>query len=543
MAKQLLEKQKEVEDARREAEEKMKKGAEEKAAREEAARVELEKKKAKEEKIQKRSWELKKLLAEQREMYETKLEKIVRRGIKGVNIGKKETAAAAQVQSSSEDEDEEAVLTPLVDKRKRRDSTENVENSPPAETPSKLGKKEDTSTPTSSKRKGRGRPTKAEAQANRMARGDDPWEGVPTGDKFVTESAFRKAVQKTLGSLYPETLQLMCKGAMNPPRRRTGAAKSEKTERALSERWAEHVGRTLGNEWGKNKLHSWLRKWGLKSYIAIPVAIVEKKDLEGLEARLIKRWCPVLNTSGWRDGRNRKVSKKRGRKGRRERKRERAVWFDKEKVLKFSSEGLTGVAKLTDTITAIKGKRRRDVVSSGGKIWAEDWGVIKRRFGESDLLIREEATKLKKAKVLFEEGGTIHFVRIRERKPSDPKLVQQLHQLLRCPWKRNKLGTLGLEELAVLFQNIKTFSRKSTRKTLKAIVDGVVKKKFNVSLRRRLVVGAKYDERIPRAEVRKKLVGKIKQGCSSETEARIRCQKLRLVWRKNQTVDDLLHSH
>ncbi|GBG90636.1 hypothetical protein CBR_g50982 [Chara braunii] len=216
MAKQLLEKQKEVKDAKREAEEKRKKEEEEKAAKEAAARVELEKKKVKEEKIQKRKWEIKTSLAEQREMYETKLEKIVRSGIKRVSIGKKETAVAAQTSSSSEDEDEEVVVTPLVDKRKRRDSTGDVENNPPTETPSKLGKKEDTSTPTSSKRKGRGRPTKTEAQPNRMARGEDPWEGVPMGEKFSTESAYKKAVRKTLGSFYPKTLQLMCKGAAIP---------------------------------------------------------------------------------------------------------------------------------------------------------------------------------------------------------------------------------------------------------------------------------------------------------------------------------------
>ncbi|GBG65141.1 hypothetical protein CBR_g49503 [Chara braunii] len=212
MAKHLLDKQKEAEEAKREAEEKRKREEEEKAAKEEATRVEMAKKKAKEEKEQKRKWELKKLLAEQREEYEAKLEKIVRRGIRGVTIRKKETAVAAQTPSCSEDEEDEVEGTPMPDKRKRRDSTGEVENSPPVVTPLKLGKKEELSTP-STKKKGRGRPTKAEAQAGRMARGEDPGEGVPMGEKFPSESAYRKAVRKALGSFYPETLQLMCKGA------------------------------------------------------------------------------------------------------------------------------------------------------------------------------------------------------------------------------------------------------------------------------------------------------------------------------------------
>ncbi|GBG84587.1 hypothetical protein CBR_g38870 [Chara braunii] len=258
---------------------------------------------------------------------------------------------------------------------------------------------------------------------------------------------------------------------------------------------------------------------------------------------MIKCWCPALNTSGWRDGRNRKTTKRKGRKGRRERKKKRAEFFDNEKVVKFATKIVTGAAKLTEVIVEIKGKSRREVISSGGRIWAEDWGVIKRRFGDSDLQVGELNVKLKRAKSYFEEGDLIRFLRVRERKPRDPKMKKQLHQLLKCPWKKKKLDELGLEELSVLFQNIKSFSRKATRKSLKTVLDGVVKRKFNVSFRRRVVVGAKYDERILMAEIRKTVVGKIVQGCRSETEARIRCQKLRLVWRKKQTVGDLLHNH
>ncbi|GBG86903.1 hypothetical protein CBR_g44359 [Chara braunii] len=158
MAKQLIDQQKVVEDAKGEAEEKLKKEAEEKAAKEEAARVEMAKKKAKEDKEQRRKWEIKKLLAEQREEYETKLEKIIRRGIKGVTIDKKKKSEDPQQQpsSSSESDEDEDEQTPLKDKKKRRDSTGDVANSPPVETPSKQGKHEELGTPSSMKKKGRG---------------------------------------------------------------------------------------------------------------------------------------------------------------------------------------------------------------------------------------------------------------------------------------------------------------------------------------------------------------------------------------------------
>ncbi|GBG88694.1 hypothetical protein CBR_g48223 [Chara braunii] len=220
MAKQLLEQQKEAEEAKREAEKKLKKEEEEKAAKEEEVRIAMAKKQAKEDKEKRRRWELKKLLAEQREEHKEKFEKIVglSRKLKGVSIETKKKDKVKEMPSSSSEQDDEDVeeATPLKDKRKRRDSTGAVENSPPVETPKKLGKKKEVETPVSQKRKGRGRPTKADSQAAQLARGVDPWEGVPIGEKYATEVGYRKAVRKTIASSYPETLKEMCKGASLP---------------------------------------------------------------------------------------------------------------------------------------------------------------------------------------------------------------------------------------------------------------------------------------------------------------------------------------
>ncbi|GBG78624.1 hypothetical protein CBR_g27850 [Chara braunii] len=223
MARQLLEQQKEAEEAKREAELKMKKDEEEKAAKEEATKLAMDKKLAKEAKEKRRRWETKKLLAEQAEEFEMKLEKIIgiNRKLKGLTIGaKKKGKASATPSGGSEegdvDEEEEEEATPLKDERKRRDSTGAVENSPPVETPKKQGKKEREETPASQKRKTRGRPTKAESQAAHVAKGEDPWEGVLMGEKYAIEAAYRKAVRKTISSFYPETLQAMCKGAGLP---------------------------------------------------------------------------------------------------------------------------------------------------------------------------------------------------------------------------------------------------------------------------------------------------------------------------------------
>ncbi|GBG81942.1 hypothetical protein CBR_g34125 [Chara braunii] len=140
--------------------------------------------------------------------------------MKGVTIGAKQKEKAIETPPSSDDDAEEdeaeEEATPLKGKRKRRDSTGAVENSPPVETSKKQGRKESVETPASQKRKGRGRPTKAEAQATRMAKGEDPWEGVPMGEKFATETAYRKAVRKAIGAFYSETLKAMCKGVGLP---------------------------------------------------------------------------------------------------------------------------------------------------------------------------------------------------------------------------------------------------------------------------------------------------------------------------------------
>ncbi|GBG69490.1 hypothetical protein CBR_g4183 [Chara braunii] len=222
MAKQLLDKQREAEEANQAAEAKARKEEEEKAAKEEETRIALEKKLAKEDKEKKRQWELKKILAKQAEEYELKLAKLVglSEKMKGITIGKKKKGKVIETPPSSDEEAEEdeteEEATPLKDKRKRQDSTGAVQNSPPVETPKKQGRKEGVEIPASQKRKGRGRPTKADAQTTRIAKGEDPWEGVPMGEKFATKAAYRKAVRKTIGSFYPETLKAMCKGAGLP---------------------------------------------------------------------------------------------------------------------------------------------------------------------------------------------------------------------------------------------------------------------------------------------------------------------------------------
>ncbi|GBG62298.1 hypothetical protein CBR_g29908 [Chara braunii] len=209
MTRQLLEQQREAEEVKREAEKMNKKEAEEREAREEEARVTLQKKLAKEEKEKKRSWELKKLLVEQREEYEAKLDKVVglSRKMKGVSIGskKKEKANVTPVMSSKDEEETEEEAMPLKDKRKRKNSTGEVENSPPVETPKKMGKNVEVETLTGQKRKGRGRPTKAEAQATRVMKGEDPWEGVPVGEKFATEAAYRRRSGKPSDLLSGDT--------------------------------------------------------------------------------------------------------------------------------------------------------------------------------------------------------------------------------------------------------------------------------------------------------------------------------------------------
>ncbi|GBG92709.1 hypothetical protein CBR_g56848, partial [Chara braunii] len=214
-------------------EEKKKKEDDEKATKEEEARVELARKKTKEDEDAERKWELKMLLAEQREEYEKKrekekieyekklekMERLVRKMDMNPEGKRKGKQRVVEVVSSGGEEAEASDLeTPLRDKRKRRDSTRAVENSPPVDTPLKVGRCEgpgdEQVTPAStSRRKGRGRPTKAEVEAKRILNGDDPWEGVPAGDKYKTEESYQKAISKALSTFYPETLKAMCRGA------------------------------------------------------------------------------------------------------------------------------------------------------------------------------------------------------------------------------------------------------------------------------------------------------------------------------------------
>ncbi|GBG86391.1 hypothetical protein CBR_g41387 [Chara braunii] len=222
-----------IENEKRLKEEKKKREDEQKAAKKEEARVEVARKKEKEDEDAKRKWELKMLLAEQREEcekkrqqekieYEKKLEKMERL-VRKIDLnpeGKRKGKQQVVEMRSSDDEEAEASdpETPLRDKRKRRDSTGAMENSPPVDTPLKVGRcegpEDEQVTPAStSRRKGRGRSTKAEVQAKRILNGNDPWEGVPACSKYKAEESYRKVVSKALSTFYPETLKAMCRGA------------------------------------------------------------------------------------------------------------------------------------------------------------------------------------------------------------------------------------------------------------------------------------------------------------------------------------------
>ncbi|GBG84936.1 hypothetical protein CBR_g39399 [Chara braunii] len=248
----------------------------------------------------------------------------------------------------------------------------------------------------------------------------------------------------------------------------------------------------------------------------------------------------MLNVNGWRDGKKRKKSR---RKGRQERGGRRKRCFEDERVVRFSAKEDVSSVKPTSIIERLKGKKHRELTSSGGKIWGEDWSVVRRRYGGSDLVAKGKTVKLRSAKICFEEGGVIQLSRIHERKPGDSAKKKLLHQMLRLPWARKKLKKLGIGELAELYSNIGSFSSKETRKTLKNIVDCEVKARFKISFRRKIVVWIRYDERVSRAEVRRVMQEKINRQHESAAVAKLRCQKLQSVWRKNQTIGQLLHNH
>ncbi|GBG61537.1 hypothetical protein CBR_g22334 [Chara braunii] len=181
-----------------------------------------------------------------------------------------------------------------------------------------------------------------------------------------------------------------------------------------------------------------------------------------------------------------------------------------------------------------KGIRTFPIEANGGNTWFPRWQKVRKAFGESTVKIGGWTGVLKELKVELEQGGLLEVVHLRAWKPQGNKLKQILIGIMRNPGKLASIYEWDLKVVIRLYNVVRDFGKKSTRKYMRRQVSRIV--------REGLVVKTKYDARVKLVELHK-VVNDCITTCELPECFRNRARrKVRIVQTKNLAVKDLLHN-
>ncbi|GBG69622.1 hypothetical protein CBR_g4452 [Chara braunii] len=155
------------------------------------------------------------------------------------------------------------------------------------------------------------------------------------------------------------------------------------------------------------------------------------------------------------------------------------------------------------------GGRRRVITSSGGKIWADKWKTVRRKVGETMILVDHVARPLRLCRKLHEEEGTYQIVRIHVLPSSIEHRKFILRDILRQPWRIRDLYKKSAREMIALYHTASLFHDKKSRNRIKTVLTA----------------------------------GLITQSVPDLTFGHFVAKRVRVVFRKRKTVGMIIHNH
>ncbi|GBG74852.1 hypothetical protein CBR_g19365 [Chara braunii] len=176
----------------------------------------------------------------------------------------------------------------------------------------------------------------------------------------------------------------------------------------------------------------------------------------------------------------------------------------------------------------------------GGERFVENWKVIKRKFGSSLIHSNAGTSLLRKGKDLFPPGHRLLVSAIVPFLSRALILKLTLSALLSDPPSRKELMGWDFAVLVRAFTAVRAFSEKCSRCRLWLIISGVIRKRFHVNVRQRLIVRATYDVGISKPALRSLCAKLIMMADGDDEWKRMTVRRMRIVWLKNQSVGDLL---
>ncbi|GBG92550.1 hypothetical protein CBR_g55944 [Chara braunii] len=165
------------------------------------------------------------------------------------------------------------------------------------------------------------------------------------------------------------------------------------TKRTTNTRWKEHLS-AYGQARKQTDLYRWWQVFGPESYVLVSIEVCFESELLPLEKLYIRRWSPVLNTTG-KQGKGSGTGKRR--LGKREQSKENrlvhANWSPRSlpivPVRARTSEAYNWSVDVHQLLDSQETAERRSfsLMLQRGNVWCGGWRKVKAAFGKTELTI------------------------------------------------------------------------------------------------------------------------------------------------------------
>ncbi|GBG90161.1 hypothetical protein CBR_g50255 [Chara braunii] len=239
----------------------------------------------------------------------------------------------------------------------------------------------------------------------------------------------------------------------------------------------------------------------------------------------------------------REISRRRKvRRGRRERNGRSTQTRVKDTVAGcYQGVSFASVYSWLDTRSGMGGLHET-VTFNKGEVWIDGWRAIKRKFGETRLLIDNRRVLLKNAKERLQQGGTVVFRRIVKMKTTTEKNKQMLVLLLKRQRPVAQLANLTTNKLIGLYRAAGCFTEKKTKLAIHWRVDSAIRRKVGTGVRRKVIVKLRFDSCIWKRGIRRMTEQVIDYKVRDQAVAGFMKTRIRVIWMRNKTVGQLLHN-
>ncbi|GBG69678.1 hypothetical protein CBR_g4508 [Chara braunii] len=306
------------------------------------------------------------------------------------------------------------------------------------------------------------------------------------------------------------------------------------TSRKVIVRWTDHVKKAVsGSLENAPKLHAWLRIFGWRNYLVLPL-VSNTQDPMKVERALIRRFSPALNTQGTR----KEEGRVRRRKGRREGGKRKYEHMGGS-IIRF--HGRESIIDLVKEMSRTQGDHR--ITSTGGNMWIDIWRVVKGKIGQSSVSVGGRAILIKDCKGILEGGGEFPLIDIWIVPASLEHRRNILRELRRNPDKVRGMYKKSSQELIAMYRTCSLFADKKVWNRLKTTITKVVKTKYGAEVRRRPCVKVPFSPSIRMGEVMRVAASIIEQTISDRCIRRFVVTKVRAVTKKRRTIGSIIHNH